>query len=237
MPLLYLTIELCSIIITLIFSFEKKISFYKKWKPFFLSAFVTGIFFILVDIYFTYRGIWGFNPLYNTGILIAGLPLEEWLFFIIIPYSSIFIHYVFIGCFPRAVLPDCLIRIVTTVLLMGLMVIIITYFDKKYTLYSSSVMVIALIISLFDKNGVMNRFYLSFLIILVPFFLINGLLTGTLINDEVVWYNTREITGIRILTIPVEDIPYGFSLILINLLLMGYLQKRLHKKADGKNEP
>jgi lycopene cyclase domain-containing protein len=236
MPL-YLTIMLCSISIPLIFSFDKKICFYKKWPSFFLSALMNGTFFILIDIYFTKKGIWGFNPYYNSGIFIAGLPLEEWLFFIIIPYSSIFIHYVFITYFPRAILPDGLMRIVTAILLLGLILIIITNTDRKYTLFCSSIMTFALIISLFDKNTVINRFYISFLIILIPLFIINGILTGSFIKNEIVWYKASEIIGIRILTIPVEDFAYGFSLILINLLLMGYLQKLFNKKTGRKNDP
>jgi lycopene cyclase domain-containing protein len=235
MPL-YLTIELCSIIIPLIFSFDKKVAFYKKWAPLFLSIIITGIFFILADIYFTHKGVWGFNPRYISGIQIANLPLEEWLFFIIIPYASIFIHYVFIGYFPRVVLPANIVRIITAILLTGLFLIIITNYDKKYTLFSFSVMAIALIVTLFSKNSVIRIFYITFLIILIPFLITNGILTGTLISGEVVWYNPGEITGIRLLTIPVEDIVYGFSLILINLLIMGYLQKLFYKKADQENE-
>jgi lycopene cyclase domain-containing protein len=55
---------------------------------------------------------------------------------------------------------------------------------------------------------------------LVPFFIVNSILTGTFIKDEVVWYNNSEILGIRLLTVPVEDIGYLFSLILLNLLTM-----------------
>ncbi|MCX6334661.1 MAG: lycopene cyclase domain-containing protein [Bacteroidia bacterium] len=236
MPL-YLSLEICSIIIPLIFSFEKKIGFYKKWPFLFVSIFITGMFFIPADIFFTQKGIWGFNPRYISDILIAGLPLEEWLFFVIIPYSSIFIHYVIIGYLPRVVLPANLVRIITAIILAGLMLIIITNFDKQYTLFSSSVMAIALFVSLLNKNSVLNIFYITFPIILIPFLIVNGILTGTLINDEVVWYNGAEIKGIRLLTIPVEDIAYGFSLILINLLIMGYLQKLFIKKAGSKIEP
>ena len=233
---LYLTIELFSIIIPLLFSFEKRIGFYKKWPLLFLSAFITGSLYITADIYFTHKGIWGFNPRYISDILIAGLPLEEWLFFIIIPYSSIFIHYVFTGYFPRVVLKANLVRIITAVLLSGLVLAILTNYDRKYTLFSSSVMAITLIVALLDKNSVLNIFYITSLIILIPFLLVNGILTGTLINDEVVWYNAKEITGIRLLSIPVEDFAYGFSLILINLLIMGYLQKLFYYKTGRKNE-
>jgi lycopene cyclase domain-containing protein len=235
MPL-YLTIELCTIIIPALFSFDKRIGFYKKWPPLFLSLFLTGTFFIVADIYFTRTGIWGFNPHYISGILIAGLPLEEWLFFLVIPYSSIFIHNVFNGYLPRVILPANLTRIITGIILLGLMLIILTNYDRIYTLFSSLVMAIALIVSIINKKSVLQIYYITFPIILIPLIMVNGLLTGTLINDEVVWYKAGEITGIRILTIPVEDIAYGFSLILINLLIMGYLQKLFYKNPDQKNE-
>ena len=49
--------------------------------------------YIIWDILFTYLGVWGFNNKYLIGYNIFNLPLEEWLFFICIPYASLFIHY------------------------------------------------------------------------------------------------------------------------------------------------
>jgi lycopene cyclase domain-containing protein len=80
-------------------------------------------------------------------------------------------------------------------------------------------------LALSNKTRILNRFFISFLIILVPFFIFNGVLTGTFIHEEVVWYNPSEITGIRLLTVPVEDIGYAFSLLLLNLLLINNFQK------------
>lgn len=224
MPL-YLTLELCSLFIPFILSFDKKVGFYKKWPILFPSILITGVFFILVDIHFTHKGIWGFNPQYHSNMIIAGLPLEEWLFFFVIPYSSIFIHFVLLAYFPAAVLSDKMTRIITITLIAGLTLLIVTNFNKTYTLFYCSLMIIVLIISLFEKERTINRFYISFLVILIPFYIINGILTGSFISDEVVWYNTSEIIGIRIFTVPLEDVPYGFSLILINLLLMNIFQK------------
>ena len=55
--------------------------------------------------------------------------------------------------------------------------------------------------------------------ILIPFVMVNAILTGSFIDEPVVWYNNSENLGIRFLTIPVEDFGYAFSLILFKLLL------------------
>jgi len=71
----------------------------------------------------------------------------------------------------------------------------------------------------------LSSFYLTFLVMLIPFFIVNGILTGTGIENEVVWYNNDENLGIRMLTIPVEDSVFAFSLILLNLLLFKKLKQ------------
>lgn len=45
---------------------------------------------------------------------------------------------------------------------------------------------------------------------LIPFFVVNGVLTGTGIQGPVVWYDNTHNLEIRLLTIPVEDIGYAF---------------------------
>jgi lycopene cyclase domain-containing protein len=224
MPL-YLTLELCSIAIPLILSFDRKVGFYRHWLVLFPSILLTGTLFIVFDIYFAKKGIWGFNPRYHSDIVLAGLPLEEWLFFIVIPYSSIFIHYVVTAYFPKALLSDKTTRIISVTVIAILILSLIMNYQKAYTVVYFSLMIIVVVTALFGKTELLGRFYLSFLLILIPFILINGILTGSFIDGEAVWYNSNEITGLRLLTIPVEDFTYGFSLILINLLLMDYFRK------------
>ncbi len=232
MPL-YLTLLIISIIVPLTLSFDKKVAFYRHWPALFPSLMVTGALFIVFDIYFARQGIWGFNPRYHSGIVIAYLPLEEWLFFIVIPYASIFIHYVIIAYFPKAFFSDKTTIIITLVLISALTLGIILNLQKAYTLVYFLAMIIVLTVTLFANTDLLKKFYVSFLVILIPFTIINGILTGSFIADEVVWYNSSEITGIRIFTIPVEDFTYGFSLILINLLLMNYFRNLFNKNPEN----
>lgn len=81
-------------------------------------------------------------------------------------------------------------------------------------------MVIVLITGLVTGLQHLQRFYIAFLIILIPFFIVNGILTGTGLEEPVVWYNNAENLGIRLGTIPVEDIGYAFTLLFGNVLLI-----------------
>jgi lycopene cyclase domain-containing protein len=69
----------------------------------------------------------------------------------------------------------------------------------------------------------------AYLVILVPFFIVNGILTGTGLEEPVVWYNNEENLGIRLLTIPVEDSIYGFLLVGMNITLFEWMKSKIEK--------
>ncbi|HLN74875.1 MAG TPA: lycopene cyclase domain-containing protein [Prolixibacteraceae bacterium] len=225
---LYFNLLIATLSIPLMLSFDKKLQFYKQWTYLFPSLFIIATFYIFFDIRFTRLGIWGFNPLYHSHILIFNLPLEEWLFFFIVPYASIFLHESIVLYFPSWQLSYPTSRTITMLLLIFFVLIALNHVEKSYTLYISVLMVVALLISLFDASNVIRSFFITFLIILIPFVAVNGILTGSLIEGEVVWYNNAENLGIRIFTIPIEDIGYGFSLILFNLILKAKLRQAIN---------
>jgi len=65
---------------------------------------------------------------------------------------------------------------------------------------------------------------ISYSVVLIPFLIVNGLLTSI----PVVIYNNEENLGFRIFTIPFEDIFYGMLLFMMNIY--GYEKLKLKSK-------
>lgn len=230
MNYLYLLLDLGSLSIPFLFSFHPKLKFYKKWKALFLAIPLTMLIFIPWDVIFTQQGFWGFNDSYFLDIRILGLPLEEWLFFICIPYACVFTHYALLYYFPNLKIKTATAKWLSYSLIVFLAILVILNHDKWYTLVNFIYAIILIPIVLKTNIELLSKYYLTFLVMLIPFFIVNGILTGSFIDNEVVWYSANELLGIRLFTIPIEDTIYAFTLILTNLILVEFLEKKLINK-------
>ena len=76
----------------LFLSFEKNVAYSKKWKYLPVPFLITTIYFVIWDSIFTKYGIWSFNDKYILGYKIFLLPIEEWMFFIFVPFACLFIY-------------------------------------------------------------------------------------------------------------------------------------------------
>lgn len=227
---LYLWLDLLAISVPFLVSFHPRVKLYKDWNALFLALLITLIPFIIWDIYFTYQGYWGFNEVYLSGLNFLYLPIEEWMFFICIPYACIFTHIAILEINPRLQLSEKLTKQISIVLLLLFGILFLFNFNKAYTAVD---MIFGLVILgwVYYKNlSLLRSFFITFLFMLIPFFIVNGILTGTGIEGNVVWYNDAQNLGIRLGTIPVEDTVYAFSMILMNLFLFDFFKKKLANK-------
>ena len=78
------------LLIAFIKSFSKEIGFYRYPVRLIYAIGFPFIVFIAWDVFAASRGHWSFNENYTTGFRIFSLPVEEILFFIIIPFCALF---------------------------------------------------------------------------------------------------------------------------------------------------
>jgi lycopene cyclase domain-containing protein len=218
----YLFLMLFTIAGPAILSFDSRVAFYKKWKFLPIPLFVTTVYFVIWDYFFTKYGVWSFNENYILGPTLLLLPLEEWLFFIFVPFACVFIY----ECTNYYIKKDILGKYAYTInliILIVISIISILNIDKAYTAFNFiSAALLMAYIQFVHKPKWLGRFYVGYIFSLVPFFIVNGILTYL----PVVSYNNAENLGIRIITIPAEDTIYCLLLLLMNVTMYEALKAR-----------
>ncbi len=218
----YLLINFITIIIPFLFSFHSKLNFYKTWKAFFGANLIATFLFVIWDIIFTNKGIWGFNPNYITGVYVLNLPIEEILFFICIPFSCVFTYHS-INLFLKIQWGKKFEDLFCVFLILLLLTSGIIEHQKLYTSITFiSTAILLFLLKFVFKIQWFGKFIHIYPVLLIPFFIVNGVLTGTGLHEPIVWYNNAENMGIRLFTIPIEDVIYGFELILLNIFLYDF---------------
>lgn len=221
----YLYLDLLTLAFPFLLSFDRKVAFYRQWKYFFPAVFVMGAFFIAKDVLFAASGIWGFNDRYLLGIRWFGLPVEEWMFFVVVPYAIVFIY----ACLMAYLHFDPLLKVhrpVLFVLSFLLIVVAVIWYDRLYTSVIFMLTAILLLYNLYMRKPWLSMFLLAYLVSMLPFLLVNGVLTGSFLDEPIVWYNNSHNLGIRLFTIPVEDTIYSLMMFLMTVQLMEWFRTR-----------
>jgi lycopene cyclase domain-containing protein len=221
----YLLILGCSLAGPLLLSFDRKVAFYKKWRSLFPAMILPALFYVAWDVYFTSKGVWQFNENYISGVMIFNLPLEEVLFFFVVPYCCVFIYECIRCYFPGLKNGKWGNRVLLTCAVI-LLFIGFSYPGKHYTswtfVFTAVFISIMYLFGRFFRSFHATAFLLAFVVMLLPFLVVNGFLTAI----PVVLYNDAENLGIRIFTIPVEDVFYGMLLVLMNISIYERLLDR-----------
>lgn len=221
----YLLVNFGTILFPFLLSFDRKVAFFRQWRPLFLGLWPVAAFFIFWDVLFTRWGVWGFNKEFVSGCYLISLPIEEWAFFFTVPYSCFFI-YECLRCyvpFERrkdygwSLFPVAGSAFVMTAILNA---------SRAYTVYAFLGSGLGLLLVwLFRKRLPAFRadaFWIMYFISIVPFLIVNGILTAL----PVVIYNDAENLGIRLFTIPFEDLFYGMLLMLGNVVMTELIRGR-----------
>jgi lycopene cyclase domain-containing protein len=187
---------------------------------------ITGIPFVTWDIIATERGDWGFNYDHTLPIRIFNLPVEEILFFITVPYSMIFLYKTF-----SLYVKDFKINsapYITAAAGLAFVTGAFIYTENNYAftlVFGCSLFIFAALI--FNRKMLKSgRYWLFMLFSFIPFFTVNLILTYL----PVVWYNPGAIIGIRVISVPVEDFLYSFTLVSFYLLFFLRFEEKWERK-------
>jgi lycopene cyclase domain-containing protein len=223
---LYAWLMLGSLVGPLLLSFDKKVAFYKWWPRLFAGIGINMVLFILWDSWFTINNVWAFDNDYVWSTRLLQLPIEEWSFFVVVPYASIFIY----ACLTAYLSDKWWSKKVAFFnwFFIALCVLGIAFYGHKtYTLVNLSIALLLLLLQQFVIKGkYLGYFWFAYFVHLIPFLIVNGVLTGAVTPKPIVWYNPEDIIGWRIYTIPVEDTIYALTCLLLPITVLEYLKTK-----------
>lgn len=227
----YILVDLFCLSGPFFLSFHKSVAFYKNFKALILGLLVMMLVYIPWDILFTHWGIWNFNEKYTLSYRWMLLPIEEWLFFLAVPFACVF-TFECVRYFKKSAPSQTFTRIATAIILAACIMLMWTagMYELWYTFSATTLCLFLLLFHAYKKSPFLGYLLFAWMILLIPFFISNGILTGLhfyeydLINtskvdisEAIVRYNNQFNLGIRIWSVPVEDFFYGLAMVLLTV--------------------
>ncbi len=219
---IFLTILLLIFLAPLFYMVTGKLGFRQKLRYGMPAIFISGLVFLLWDIRFTQVGVWSYDSDFTLGIFFKGLPLEQWLFYLVIPCAGLLV-YEMIKTRLHTSKADNILMGAGLLVAIGLAVIAYTYRVRVYTFFCALFTAVYLGYTIFRKQFKphLAPFFLTFLILLVPYFLLNGILTWNL----AIVYHQEQVLNLWLWMVPVENFVFLFLLLLINCTVYEYLSE------------
>jgi len=211
----YLIIDLLILIPVMLIALKWKFNYYRYIKPLLISILIVGAAYIIWDIIVTELGHWAFNDDYLIDIRFLGLPLEEMLFFVVVPFACIFIFEnlnFFLKDSKVPYQPYFYIILSIFLIIIGLI-----FNNQGYTMIVMFSCAIFFLIAILLAPEILEAklFWYYIIFSFIPFIIFNFLLTSipiVLYNPDAIWGGDGWWNG-RIFTIPIEDFFYNFSML------------------------
>jgi len=242
----YLLVDLFCLSGPFFLSFHKSVAFYKNFKPLAAGILLMSAVYLPWDILFTHWGIWNFNPKYTMQSRWFLLPIEEWLFFVAVPFACVF-TFECVRYFKKTA-PSKRFTQITSFSLLAISTLLSVFaaFEELWYTFSATLLCSAMLLFHIQRRSeFLGYFLFAWFILLIPFYMSNGILTGLhfyeydLVNtsqveitEAIVRYNNQFNLGIRIWSVPIEDFFYGLAMILLALTPYEYFRLKWKSKTS-----
>ncbi len=218
----YLIVNLLIIIGPLLLSFDRTVHYFRYWLKALISILFVMIPFLVWDIAVTGKH-WQFNEAFTLQFRLLGLPIEEYLFFITVPFSCLFIWQIIVTHQAIKWINNGLVFTIIAVvsIILGIQFIL---WGKIYTSLMCFMVACTIFIDDLLKTHLFRqkRTY-KFLLILTELI---GIFNGYLTSRPIVLYEPKYLLNFKIWTIPVEDFIYGYTLISMCTIIFEKLKGR-----------
>ena len=211
----------------LILSFMTDVKPHRHIRGLFAGYLLVSVPFMIWDVWATSAGHWGFNSEYVTGPYIFNVPLEEYLFFLTVPFALVYVW----GVVKKHVTDKALAGILPLLVFGAVAAIsiwtLVAYWENGYTRSAMIAALIATVAAATSRLAYTKRFWTFQVILLGLFMIFNSILTML----PIITYGQDAIIGLNVGTIPVEDFFFNFAFATLFLLVYMYADKPRAKNS------
>jgi lycopene cyclase domain-containing protein len=176
----YLLVNMVLLLLSLFLFFNRRTKAAEGWKFALPAALIASLLFIVASHLLRLSGFLTFDSHYLTGLNLGILPLEEWLFCVLMPLAGLGIYSFLNLTFPGNGLQK--FSLTVSNLLLGLCIAMLFFAYRAGNTYSivfDVILVLLLIyIEYFNKVRFMYRFYRAYLVYMILIFPLYFILTG-----------------------------------------------------------
>ena len=223
----YFLFNLVIIVGPVISQFSRQIRHVSRWRLKLLVSGIVMIPYIVWDALVT-GSHWWFNEAYTLGFRLLGLPIGEWLFFITVPFGCLLVW----ETLPHA--DSWLVRLKSFRYIRG---VLYTALPIGAWVFSTGLQYTGLVLFCLGLVGLADTLLGVDLLLKPKTYLYLGIIAGLILvfngyltARPVVLYGETYQIGYRILTIPLEDFGYGFTLMLFNTMFYEQLRTNRYGK-------
>lgn len=211
----YLIFNLIVLSGPLFFGLLKPFYFVHKWIYALISIVIVGIPYIIWDSIVT-GAHWMFNENYIIGLNFLNLPVEEWLFFITVPFACLFSWEMIIQRSENYKI-EKMKRVRQALYFLPIPGFYLFFTGLEYTGLVFAFLTIAIVIDqILETDLFLRKQFYFYVLMIIGFTLVfNGFLTWR----PVVLYGESYQVGFRVFTVPIEDFGYGISMLYLNTIV------------------
>jgi lycopene cyclase domain-containing protein len=171
--------------------------------------------FMVWDVWATASGHWGFNEVYVTGPYVFDVPIEEFLFFITVPFAMVYVWGVV-----KKYVTDHSMAGILPLLAFGITAgaavwMLVHYWNNGYTRSAAIAALVAVLFTAVSRVAYTWRFWTFQFLLLGLFLVFNSILTML----PIIVYSPDAIIGFKIGDIPIEDFFFNFAFFSLFLLV------------------